>query len=69
MVVVLHPSCSDTTICDTGAIRLAGGSTPREGRLELCFGGLWSTISDDLFSTFDALVVCRMLGYLDGCEL
>lgn len=59
---------SDTTTCNTGDTRLIGGNTDREGRLELCFGGRWSTITDDGFSTFDAIVACRMMGYLDGCK-
>lgn len=60
---------SDSTTCDTGELRLIGGSLAREGRLELCFGGQWSTITDDGFSTYDAMVACRTLGYLDGCKL
>ena len=69
VTVCVHICCfSDSTTCDTGDIRLVGGTLEREGRLELCFGGQWSTVTDDGFSTYDAMVACRMLGYLDGCE-
>ena len=46
-----------------GAIRLRGGTTSREGRVEMCSGGVWGTICDDGWGTTDARVVCRQLGY------
>ena len=46
-----------------GAIRLGGGTSSREGRVEMCLGGVWGTICDDGWSTADARVVCRQLGY------
>ena len=45
------------------ALRLRGGSTSREGRVEMCLGGVWGTICDDGWDTTDARVVCRQLGY------
>ena len=46
-----------------GEIRLRGGTTFREGRVEMCLGGVWGTICDNGWGTTDARVVCRQLGY------
>ena len=46
-----------------GEIRLEGGTTSREGRVEMCSGGVWGTICDNGWSNTDARVVCRQLGY------
>jgi len=44
-------------------VRLLEGETEWEGRLEVCLGRRWGTVSSDGWSTTDAQVVCRDLGY------
>ena len=49
--------------CIHGHIRLVDGSTPYEGRVEVCRNDEWGTICDDGWGTSDARVVCRQLGF------
>ena len=50
--------------CTPGQLQLAGGNIPNEGRVEICIStNLWGTVCDDYWSSIDATVVCRQLGY------
>ena len=44
-------------------VRLVGGISPQEGRLEVDHNNIWGTVCDDGFDDAAAKVVCHMLGY------
>ena len=43
-------------------VRLVGGQSPREGRVEVFYNKQWGTVCDDGFNQAAARVVCNSLG-------
>ena len=48
---------------DQGNIRLVNGTSPLEGRIEICNNRQWGTVCDDSWGNADVNVACRQLGF------
>ena len=54
-------SQSSVSVCTNGNVRLMGGQTNAEGRLEYCYNGQWSAFCT--LRSQEATVACKQLGY------
>ena len=55
--------CDVVFSANTTNVRLKGGNSSREGRLEVYHYGQWGTVCDDSFDDTDARVACFSLGF------
>ena len=66
--------CYSQSMCTQNDIRLVGGNSSLEGRVEICYESLWGAITYYGFSwrrpwdANDAMVACRQLGLPWECE-
>ena len=57
--------------CSNGDVRLMGGPSINEGRVDYCEYNTWRTICDNEWDIHEAFIVCKELGefgYGNGCK-
>ena len=66
-VCVCADSNTQFSNCTDGDVRLVGGASSNEGCVEVCLNSAWGSVCDSegLFTTDEAIVVCRQLGILE----
>ena len=61
-----HPTMHTLGGCREDSIRLVGGETVRQGRVEVCHGGVWGSLCKEgggQWLNTDADLVCRQLQF------
>ena len=51
--------------CNNGDVRLVNGTTSSEGRVEICYDGVWGSVCGSRYNwnDRDAAIVCLQLGF------
>ena len=61
-VVCAPPSAMRDVRCQDGDVRVVGGDTLLEGRVEVCLNRAWGTVCSRGFTEDEAHTVCTQLG-------
>ena len=62
VIFIVHTFCN-------GDVRLVGGNSVSEGRVEMCYNGVWGSICIHGWDNSDAGIVCRQLGFQGESKL
>ena len=62
-VIHVHTYLFTETIPDSFPVKLVDGGFPSEGQVRLFVQDVWVVVCGDGWSTANAMVVCRQLGY------
>ncbi len=51
------------TVCEQNSVRLVGGPSEYEGRVEVCNNQEWGTVCQTFWEDVDAGIACSQLGF------
>ena len=54
--------------CTSGSVRLVGGGSNSEGRVQVCVNGVWGSVSTTTWGANETRVVCNQLGFISERE-
>ena len=57
------PAVTAQVCSEEGAVRLVGGPTEKEGRVEICVNRRWGSACSSNWDNREASVTCKQLGY------
>ena len=66
--VICQGNTSAPVECERGEVRLVGGATQAEGRVEICANGYWSVPCDYGSLWEEARLICKRLNLPTSCE-
>ena len=70
MFLLSSPANITGSVCSYGDVRLIGGATIYDGRVEVCVNNQWGALCTDSWDNTDATTICKQLGYsYTRCEL
>ena len=58
-----YSDMNQLVLCVNGEVRHANGYTEREGRVDVCIKGVWSTVCGKNWDDREAQTVCQQLKY------
>ena len=64
IIIANSTESAEQSNCTDGEVRLVDGSSPHEGRVEVCVNEAWGTICSNGWGSSDGNIVCNQLGYL-----
>ena len=68
-LLLLYIVASVSGQCTPGESRLIGGTSPRDGVMEICtVNGTWGTVCDYGFGCEEANIACHQLGFQNVCK-
>ena len=63
IIYIYTDNITEPSNCFDGEVRLVGGETEAEGRVEVCASRAWGTVCSAGFGFSESQVICQQLGF------